>query len=111
LAPFAVQGSRTRTGILSPSSGDRVIPVAFGVDDSRGVAGYASSEIYGVSICAVTGHIHQRRITREGIEGRAVGVVGGLREVCGGDGVTGSERRERIVHRESRPYGHVGCFT
>ena len=81
MAPLAVQGAVTRTGVLSPGGGDRIIPVAFGVDDSRGVAGYAGREIDGMRVGAGAGCVHQVRARLECVEGRAVRIVGGLGEV------------------------------
>ena len=81
MAPFAIQGSGTRAGILSPSGRDRIVPVAFGVDDSRRVAGYAGREVDGMCVRAVTHCIHQVRARLEGVKGCAVTVVGGLGKV------------------------------
>jgi len=90
LAPLAIECSRTRTGILSPGGGDGIVPVAFGVDDSCGVSCDAGREIDRMGVRTGTGCVHQIGTRLERIERGAVGIVGGLREVCSGDGVAGN---------------------
>lgn len=92
MAPLAIQHSGTRTGILSPSRRDGIVPIAFGVDDSRGVSRYAGREIHRVGVGAIAPDIHQVRARLKRVEWSAVRVVGGLGEVGGGDGVAGSSR-------------------
>ena len=103
MAPLAVQRSRAGTGILSPSSGDRVVPVAFGVDDARGVTGYAGREIDRMRVGAGAGCVHQVRARLKGVKGCAVRIVGGLGEVTHSDGVAGGgvcfEKTNRIGNR------------
>ena len=89
MAPFAVQGAGAGAGILSPSGSDGIVPVAFGVDDSSGVAGYADPEIDRMRVRAITLSAHKIGARLKGVKGCAVRIVGGLGEVCSGDGVTG----------------------
>ena len=95
---------------MSPSGGDRIVPVAFGVDDSRGVARYAGRQIDRVGVGGRALCVHKIRTRLEGVIGCAVGVVGGLGEVGGGDGVAGYRLSGRVsFHFEcSQCPGHAG---